>query len=391
MRKLGTVSQQHILPLVRFFRSQQIEVVTEIAEANAQQSIVWCCESEELLEKAKQLFDEFVQNPEDPKFRVEEPPEPIREPAAEESEGFLDEPTEEEEAEGNPSAAELVRPRRLVQSSTLLTKFFLLLCLVVYGITLTQRTRLDRESSPSFFFPKMTPIEMAWIYDLPMALVYSNQLAEEYEYETKEELEQLGPGAHELMMKITHTPFWEGIYPALVNWGEAEQLLKAPKFVSIREGQVWRTITPAFLHADILHLAFNMLWLWMLGRLVEDRVGFVRYLAMTLIFALATNFFQYLMSGPFFLGYSGVITGLAGYAWMRQRDKVSEGFPIPNNVFFFLWIFVFGLFAIQVVAFILQIVHIISFDMPIANTAHITGALLGMGCAKIPLFQRKII
>ena len=51
---------------------------------------------------------------------------------------------------------------------------------------------------------------------------------------------------------------WFGLYPSRVL-----------------DGQVWRVLTYAFLHNefDLWHVVFNMLWLWWLGRPVEQRVG----------------------------------------------------------------------------------------------------------------------
>src|SRR5438067_62327 len=47
--------------------------------------------------------------------------------------------------------------------------------------------------------------------------------------------------------------------------------------------QLWRFITFQFLHADILHLAFNMIALYIFGTIVESRLGPKRYLAFYII------------------------------------------------------------------------------------------------------------
>jgi membrane associated rhomboid family serine protease len=47
----------------------------------------------------------------------------------------------------------------------------------------------------------------------------------------------------------------------------------------IPELQFWRLITFQFLHADVLHLGFNMLGLWSFGRMVEEQLGRYKYLA----------------------------------------------------------------------------------------------------------------
>ena len=76
------------------------------------------------------------------------------------------------------------------------------------------------------------------------------------------------------------------------------KFLRRTLFGKIRQGEVWRLFTPVLLHGGILHLLFNMAWVWMFGRLIEQRLGSFKYLFLSIIVGVISNVAQYLMSGP---------------------------------------------------------------------------------------------
>jgi GlpG protein len=93
----------------------------------------------------------------------------------------------------------------------------------------------------------------------------------------------------------------------------------------IMKGEIWRLFTPIFIHFGLIHLAFNMLWLWDLGNMVEDRKGTLFLAVFILIVSGSSNWVQYLMAGPVFGGMSGVVYGLLGYIWMKGKyDPASR-------------------------------------------------------------------
>ncbi len=117
----------------------------------------------------------------------------------------------------------------------------------------------------------------------------------------------------------------------------------------IKRGQVWRIITPIFLHGDILHLAMNMFVLVSFGRIVENWLGTPRFAIFVLALAVLPNLLQGLspagMQGsPFFVGISGVLYGFFGYVWVRTTLNPSLGISIPLPMILILvGIVVFGL------------------------------------------------
>src|SRR3954451_22397436 len=81
----------------------------------------------------------------------------------------------------------------------------------------------------------------------------------------------------------------------------------------VAQGDWWRLMTAAFLHASVLHIAFNMLALWWLGRPVEEYLGPVRYIALYLVSGLAGSAGALLLSPTAVtVGASGAIFGIMG-------------------------------------------------------------------------------
>ena len=66
---------------------------------------------------------------------------------------------------------------------------------------------------------------------------------------------------------------------------------------SLSQGEVWRLLTPIFIHFGIVHLAFNMLWLWVLGQRLELFLAKWQFLALIVVSAVCANLAQYLWTG----------------------------------------------------------------------------------------------
>lgn len=96
----------------------------------------------------------------------------------------------------------------------------------------------------------------------------------------------------------------------------------------INHGQVWRLMTCAFLHGGILHLAFNMYALKILGSEVEYAYGRKKYLSIYLIAALGGSIFSYIFSpDSISVGASGAIFGLLGAMLIfgyKHRNKIGK-------------------------------------------------------------------
>ena len=195
-----------------------------------------------------------------------------------------------------------------------------------------------------------------------------------------EGLQALPPEGSALLEKIQRTPAWLGFYTLLLQegvQGAVSGLKEYPSFEKIREGEWWRLFSPILLHGNLLHLLFNMLWLIPLGKQLEQRLPSWRYLLFILIVAAFSNTAQYLMSGPNFLGFSGVLCGMLAFMWVRQKRAAWEGYRMDRLTFLFMLIFVLGLASLQLLSFFVEKAFAISLSSNMANMAHLSGG--GMG------------
>lgn len=88
----------------------------------------------------------------------------------------------------------------------------------------------------------------------------------------------------------------------------------------VAAGEWWRILTGGFLHAGLLHLAMNMLVLWLLGSQLEPLLGRARFLALYLT-SLVAGALGVLLVSPTSatVGASGAVFGLMGAAFAAQR------------------------------------------------------------------------
>lgn len=138
----------------------------------------------------------------------------------------------------------------------------------------------------------------------------------------------------------------------------------------IARKEYWRLFTPALLHFSVLHLVFNTLWVWDIGRKLERLIGSVVWAVGVFIIAVLSNVLQYEISGyPLFGGLSGVVYGLIGFAWLLPvlNSRLPTIISKQLMIFFIVWL------GIGYTPFP-EMIGLGS----IANTAHSIGLLAGL-------------
>lgn len=143
----------------------------------------------------------------------------------------------------------------------------------------------------------------------------------------------------------------------------------------IRHGEVWRLITPSFLHFGPVHLLGNCLWIADLGRQIEARRGTLTLAIMVLVFGVASNYAQYIVAGPNFGGLSGVVFGLFAHAGLLSRFAPSTGLVIHPRTAAFM-----GLWLIVCSTGLLG---------PKSDIAHLVGLVLGVATGGIAVWWHE--
>jgi GlpG protein len=153
---------------------------------------------------------------------------------------------------------------------------------------------------------------------------------------------------------------------------------------AIKGGQVWRVVTPIFLHFNPLHLLFNMFWLFELGSLIEQRRRSWFLALLVIVSAAASNLAEYYLNispepfrqSPLFGGMSGVNYALFGYIWIKGRFQPHLGMGVSQQT---VTIMIVWLFACMT-----------GLLGPVANVAHAVGLLAGVAIAYIPYAVSRV-
>ncbi len=162
------------------------------------------------------------------------------------------------------------------------------------------------------------------------------------------------------------------------------------RLASVMKGEVWRLVTPIFIHFDPMHIIFNMMWLYYLGNMIENRYGTLWLGILILASAVISNCAQSMVPGwmdgsvPGFDGQlllgisggmSGVVYALFGFVWMKSVYDQSSGFRLSEITIFIMlgWL-------------VLCMTGVMG---SIGNWAHAVGLIVGMVAGYAPKIMGK--
>ena len=115
----------------------------------------------------------------------------------------------------------------------------------------------------------------------------------------------------------------------------------------IRQGQLWRLLTPVLVHGSLTHIGFNMYALFSFGTGLERHFGHKRFLALYLLGAFTGNVMSFLFVSNNSLGASTAIFGLLGAegVFLYQNRKLFAG-QFKGAISNIIFIAVINLFVI---------------------------------------------
>jgi membrane associated rhomboid family serine protease len=148
--------------------------------------------------------------------------------------------------------------------------------------------------------------------------------------------------------------------------------------------------TSMFMHGGFMHLAGNMLYLWIFGNNVEDAMGHIRFVIFYLLCGIAAVIGQVIQNPGSeipMIGASGAISGVLGaYLLLYPHAKILVMIPLG----FYAHMVRLPAGLVLVFWFVIQIVSSLAADpngAGVAWFAHIGGFIAGM--ALIPVFKRR--
>lgn len=162
---------------------------------------------------------------------------------------------------------------------------------------------------------------------------------------------------------------WGSAYLSFVSFQDFTATKFVPLADSLLAGEIWRLLTPVFIHFGLFHVLFNSLWMWDFGRRLESLLGTRHFLLFFILCGIASNIAQFLWSGSaIFGGMSGVVYALVGFIAVRQKIAPHPLIAVPPALigFMLFWL-------------VLCMTGVVDYFIAgsVANAAHVGGLIAG--------------
>lgn len=151
------------------------------------------------------------------------------------------------------------------------------------------------------------------------------------------------------------------IYPAIYSLLKYYHAIDSSLVIQ----EPWRLITPAFMHGNFVHIAFNLVMWWLIAQQIEKVRGVVELSVIVIISAMLSNFCQFYFTGPEFLGLSGVVFAIGGYCLSYAYFAKEQALELSQSLMFMLFVS-------------LLIGFLFGGALSIGNAAHVSGLVTGL-------------
>jgi GlpG protein len=273
---------------------------------------IWVLDEDQLF-AAQELTATFNTNPDDPQFATV-----LNEANKIEEEKNKQQRVRQKEA----YKIERQQQRHYARSAKSLTRSVILLCSVLFGASLVFQTSDGNFIHESLGVVRTTSVNES--YRLRIAYLQQSQSLSKTAAKTDVD-KMLSSSYNSLLLE------------------------------DIKRGQVWRMVTPIFLHqsgaslSSFLHIFFNMYWLFALGLGLERQFGAGNFALLILFTGIISILLPAIapgdgifgltaLGGAPVVGFSGVIYGIIGFGWIKMKMQPHLGTIIPSFVFIFMMI-----------------------------------------------------
>ncbi len=262
MRQIGKLpSRNSAQALADYLLTQGIPTKLEQSSAAQGEETPWILwgVNEDQIDKSREFYNEFIANPADPRFQ--------------EARGSAKTLRKQEQFEKTRRERRMFDANRLWSAPRLRDVPVITVCIIL-SVGLSFATGFGRSRLSLLDEIAYRP---QTVQDLGFSLQNGEEFDDEYlnEENIRHWLKQprISSSLKEKLQFALHAPRTRSKNPE-------EAILK---------GQVWRLVTPIFLHLGGAHLLFNMLWFYSLGGVIEVRRGSLKTLAMILFIAVISN------------------------------------------------------------------------------------------------------